>query len=96
MEFIEKDLDNNDDFVKQLNSFDNLTILTHTCPYKYMPTEAFLPFIDQSTVDNSMERLLDKIEEKTKYEAFYCGHFHIEKDIDRIHFLFHNVVEVRE
>ena len=94
MEFIEKGLDNNDDFIEQLNSFDNLTILTHTCPYKYVPTEAFLPFIDQSTVDNSMEYLLNKVEGKIKYGNWYIGHWHINKNVDNIHFLFHDIIEV--
>ena len=63
-------------------------ILSHTCPRKYEPIEAFLPFIDQSTVDTSTEDWLDSIEEKVNYQAWYCGHWHIEKDIDRMHFLF--------
>lgn len=39
-------------------------VLSHTCPYKYEPRDAFLPMIDQSTVDDSTERWLDGIEEK--------------------------------
>ena len=63
-------------------------ILSHTCPRKYEPIEAFLPFIDQSTVDTSTEDWLDSIEEKVNYQAWYCGHWHIEKDIDKMHFMF--------
>ena len=96
MKFIEEELENENDFIKELNNVGDLTILTHTCPYKYMPTEAFLPFIDQSTVDNSMEHLLDKIEEKVSYDDWYVGHFHIDKDIDKVHFLYHNIMEVTE
>lgn len=76
--FVEKQL--------QVNEID--IILSHTCPRKYKPIEAFLPFIDQSTVDTSTEDWLDSIEEKVNYQAWYCGHWHIEKDIDKIHFLF--------
>lgn len=64
-------------------------ILSHTCPYKYEPTEVFLPGIDQSTVDTSTEEWLDKIEEATNYKAWFCGHWHINKRIDKMHFLFH-------
>ena len=67
------------------------TVLTHTCPYGYTPTEAFLGGIDQSTVDNSTELWLDTIEKKLSYNAWYCGHWHIEKRIDKIHFLFETV-----
>ncbi len=64
-------------------------ILSHTCPLKYEPIECFLPGIDQSSVDTSTEEWLDKIEEMTDYKAWYCGHWHINKRIDKIHFLFH-------
>lgn len=66
-------------------------VLTHTCPYRYEPHEAFLPFIEQSSVDDSTEKWLDAIEEKLAYEYWFCGHWHIEKHIDKIRFLFHNV-----
>ena len=60
--FVEKQL--------QVNEID--IILSHTCPRKYEPIEAFLPFIDQSTVDTSTEDWLDSIEEKVNYQAWYC------------------------
>lgn len=64
-------------------------ILSHTCPFKYEPVEMFLPGIDQSTVDDSTEKWLDKIEEMVDYKAWYCGHWHINKRIEKMHFLFH-------
>lgn len=66
-------------------------IFSHTCPFKYIPTECFLPGIDQSKVDNSTEQWLDTIEDALDYEAWYMGHWHIDKRIDRMHFLFHGV-----
>ena len=63
-------------------------VLSHTCPERYMPVEAFLSGIDQSTVDNSTEEWLGRIEEKVDYKAWYCGHWHINKRIDGMHFLF--------
>lgn len=65
-------------------------VLSHTCPFKYEPVEVFLPFIDQSTVDTSTEEWLDKIEESIEYKAWFCGHWHINKRIDKMHFLFHD------
>ena len=64
-------------------------ILSHTCPFKYEPVEVFLPGIDQSTVDTSTEKWLDVIEDTTDYIAWFCGHWHINKRIDDMHFLFH-------
>ena len=66
------------------------TVLSHTCPYKYIPREAFLPMIDQDSVDDSTEKWLDTIESRLYYEHWYCGHWHINKRIDKIHFLFHD------
>lgn len=63
-------------------------VFSHTCPFKYEPIEVFLPNIDQSTVDSSTEKWLDDIENKLEYKAWYCGHWHINKHIDKIHFLF--------
>ena len=65
-------------------------ILSHTCPFKYEPTEVFLPMIEQSTVDASTEHWLDQIEESTSYKAWLCGHWHVNKHIDKMHFLFHD------
>lgn len=65
-------------------------VLSHTCPYKYEPQEMFLPMLDQSTVDISTEMWLDKIEESLLYKAWYCGHWHTDKRIDKMHFLFHS------
>ena len=48
----------------------------------------FLSCIDQSTVDDSTEKWLDSIEDKLDYKAWFCGHWHTDKHIDKIHFLF--------
>lgn len=71
-------------------------ILSHTCPYKYEPREAFLPAVDQSQVDKSTELWLDKIEEETEYDAWLCGHWHINKRIDKLNFLYHKVISSEE
>lgn len=63
-------------------------VFSHTCPFKYIPTEMFLAGLDQSTVDNSTELWLDEIEAKLDYKAWYCGHYHTNKHIDKMHFLY--------
>lgn len=79
-----KDLDNKIDI-----------ILSHTCPYKYLPREMFLEGIDQSTVDSSTEYFLDEIEESTDYNLWYCGHYHTDKEIDKLIFMFHKIEEFK-
>lgn len=66
-------------------------VLSHTIPLKYEPIEVFLAGIDQSKVDKSTEEWLDRIEDRLKYEKWYCGHYHTEKKIDRLEILFENV-----
>lgn len=76
---------------RQISEHEFDIILSHTCPLKYEPIEMFLPGIDQSTVDASTEEWLDKIEESVDYCAWFCGHWHTDKRIDKMHFLFHQV-----
>ena len=63
-------------------------ILSHTCPLKYEPTEVFMKGIDQSKVDKTMEIFLNKVEENVNYDKWYCGHYHTEKQIDKIEFMY--------
>ena len=69
-------------------------VLTHTCPFKYEPIEVFLNGINQSIVDKSMEKFLDRVEESIDYNKWYCGHYHTEKKIDKIEFLFESIKEL--
>ena len=70
-------------------------VLTHTCPFKYEPTEVFLDFINQDNVDKTMEYFLDKIEENIDYDKWYCGHYHTIKMIDKIEFMYENIKELK-
>ena len=62
-------------------------VLTHTTPYKYEPREVFMTGLDQTKVDKSMEHFLDKIEDTIDYDKWYCGHYHTEKQIDKVEFM---------
>lgn len=79
-----------------LENWDVDTVLTHTCPLKYEPTEVFIPGIDQSTVDKSTEAWLDKIEDRLKYKRWYCGHYHTEKTVDKLTFMYHSIKKWNE
>ena len=70
-------------------------ILSHTSPKKYEPVEVFLSGINQNTVDKTMEEFLDTVEETIKYDKWYCGHYHTEKIVDKIEFMFENIKEFR-
>lgn len=78
---------------KQLSACGNRidAVLSHTCPLKYEPREVFLEGLDQSTVDKSTEEWLGRIEERIAYDRWYCGHYHTEKRVDRMRFLYQSV-----
>lgn len=80
---------------KVLNNYNNKidVILSHTCPYRYIPREMFISAVDQSTVDNSTEYFLDEIEKNTDYSLWYCGHYHTDKVIDKIMFMYNDIRE---
>ncbi len=63
-------------------------VLTHTAPIRYEPREWFLSEIEQSTVDNSTEIWLDEIFERLTFEKWYCAHYHGEKVIDKLRFMY--------
>lgn len=71
-------------------------VLSHTCPYRYLPREALLGWVDQSLVDNSTEQWLETIEKRLDYRLWFCGHFHIEKRIDKMRFLYHSSLCLNE
>ena len=81
---------------KQLEARDNKIdiVLSHTCPLKYEPTEVFLPDIDQSSVDKATETWLDIIESRIEYNKWYCGHYHTQKTIDKIQFMFKDIAQL--
>lgn len=76
-------------------SFQVDIILSHTAPFKYLPYEVFLSGINQNMVDQSTEHFLDEIENKTNYKKWYCGHFHTDKIVDKIRFMFNDIDEFK-
>lgn len=79
---------------KQISEKHFDVVLSHTCPFKYEPAEAFLPMLDQSSVDDSTERWLDKIEDSIAYRAWLCGHWHINKRFDTAYDQYSAAVEL--
>jgi 3-oxoacid CoA-transferase subunit A len=70
-------------------------IFAHTCPKKYIPKEMFLPGIDQSTVDSSTEQWLENLTTRLYYDRWFCGHWHTDKDTEKVRFLFNDFIELK-
>jgi len=43
-------------------------------------------------VDRSTEEWLGKIEQQTDYRVWYCGHYHIDKQIDKIYMMYRAIM----
>ena len=56
-------------------------ILAHTCPWEWMPRDLFLPFIDQTQVDNTMEMWLGILLLQCSWSVFLCGHYHDDRTL---------------
>lgn len=55
-------------------------------PRKLKSEKTFKPDIDRST-----ELWLDDLEKKIDYEVWYCGHYHVDKQIDKINMMYHEI-----
>ena len=40
-----------------------------------------------------MECFLDEVEENIDYDKWYCGHYHTEKQIDKLEFMYRDIKE---
>lgn len=54
-------------------------VLSHTCPYSWRPTDLFLSFINQSSVDSTMERWMDELKEQIHWGIWLFGHYHADR-----------------
>lgn len=69
-------------------------ILSHTCPLRYIPFDSFNGNFNQNGIDKTTELLLDKINDICPTLDWYCGHYHIDKKIDNIRFLYNDIIEI--
>lgn len=54
-------------------------VFTHTCPLSWEPNDLFLNFIDQDSVDKSMEAWLDEVKNEILWKYWCFGHFHADR-----------------
>ena len=72
-------------------------IFAHTCPYDWEPRDMFLGSVDQSTVDDSMERWMNSWKDDIHFDVFCFGHFHADR-LERPHveMYYHDMEELDE
>jgi len=66
-------------------------IMSHTCPIKFKPFDKLMRNVDQSTVDETMEKWLDSVDDQIKCVKWYCGHWHIERDQEHMRFMYEDL-----
>jgi 3-oxoacid CoA-transferase subunit A len=54
-------------------------VLSHTCPISKQPVDMFLSYIDQTTVDNTMEVWMDKLMNSVRWNIHLWGHYHADR-----------------
>lgn len=82
-------------------------IMSHTCPLYCLPTEMFIstrknvkalknPHKSKKKIippkkDYSTEIWLDQLEQDAEYNVWFCGHYHIDKQIDKVQMLYNEI-----
>lgn len=65
-------------------------VLTHTCPYSFVPREVMLPWPGKADEDFTMERWFDRLykQGEGKIDEWYCGHWHTCKKDSNVRFMY--------
>lgn len=73
--------ENNIYYIKELTDNEQKIdfVFTHTCPIQWEPSDTFLPMINQSQVDKTMELWLEEIEKTIPYKIWLFGHYHADR-----------------
>lgn len=72
-------------------------VFTHTCPMSWVPTDLFMPIVDQSTVDNTMEEFLEEIKNNyvNKDAVWLFGHYHADRlERPKVQQMYHTVEQL--
>lgn len=69
-------------------------VLSHTVPIKAEPVWAFIPGLDQSVVDKTTEKWLQKIYDRLDFTEWYAGHYHVESEESGIRIMYEDYDEI--
>ena len=65
-----------------------------TVPIEAEPVWAFIPGLDQSAVDKTTEKWLQKIYDRLDFTEWYAGHYHVESEECGIRIMYENYDEI--
>jgi 3-oxoacid CoA-transferase subunit A len=66
-------------------------VFSHTCPFNYVGMVVPFTYADS---DHSTEEWLASLEQKLAYKRWYCGHFHVEKVLYKLRFMYNEIMEL--
>lgn len=73
-------------------------VLSHTCPMSARPAENLLQGIDPSIEDNTMEQWMESLIQddaiRKKISKWYFGHYHADKNDGMFRAMYHDIVEL--
>ena len=69
-------------------------VLSHTVPIEAEPVWAFIPGLDQSAVDKTTEKWLQKIYDRLDFTEWYAGHYHVESEECGIRIMYEDYDEI--
>ena len=69
-------------------------VLSHTVPIEAEPVWAFIPGLDQSAVDKSTEKWLQKIYDRLDFTEWYAGHYHVESEECGVRIMYEDYDEI--
>lgn len=72
-------------------------VFTHTAPRSFEPIDLFIPIVDQSTVDKSMEDFLEEIKNCLNWKIWLFGHYHHDRiEINCVEQFYQNIENIEE
>ena len=69
-------------------------VFSHTVPLECEPVWAFIPGVNQSLVDKTTEKWLQKILESLEFEGWFAGHYHVESQEGAVRIMFNDYEEL--
>lgn len=73
-------------------------ILSHTAPLNYEPKYLFLPMIDQSTVDKTMEEFLQQVYDRLdgRFKRWFFAHYHSDNNLsDKVTLVYNDIIQIQ-
>lgn len=86
MNYVEKQLDNVGWQVDY--------VLSHAAPISCEPRWAFLPNINQDTLDKSTEKWLEEIHSRLTFDKWFAGHYHVDSQEGDVTIMFEDFDEL--